>query len=216
MEELKTYIRKHVFGAETQGTLFNQYRHVNSEYDRKDANLTRQKNLMAYCDQLSDSIDVMFVGIAPGYSGCRFSGVPFASEQTLLGKKKSNFFDPSLYSQSSNGKPRTENSATKVWNSISDCVDSTVLPHIFLWNVVPYHPQGQTALSNRDPEDWETEQYAALCQGIIDILKPKQICAFGEIPHKKLKSMLKRDIQYIPHPSRASYTTLKDAYASIF
>lgn len=212
MDDLITYIEKNVFPIVTQGTLFNQYNQTNLLYDSENAQFIRRNNLKAYVSQLIYPIDVMFIGIAPGAKGCRFSGVPFTSEKVLL-TKKSNFFKTSLYSKSSRSKPYTENSSTKVWKSFSNFIPSEMLNHIFMWNVVPFHTEGATPLLNRDPSLAELQKYSKIALDIIRIVQPKKIYCFGRSPYEILSEMLGKDVTYIPHPSRASYETLKIAYS---
>lgn len=212
MDELIGYVKQNVFNVRTKGNLFNQYNQINLNYDGDNADLIRQHNLIQYIEQLSKPIKIMFIGIAPGYNGCRFSGVPFTSERILLGMKKSNFFLHQNYSQSSKEHPYTEVSATKIWTSFSRYIPQNELKHIFMWNIVPFHPYKQNKpLTNRDPEKQELEQYEKITLDIIDILQPEKICCFGNIPQDRLINSY-NNITYAKHPSRASYETLKLVY----
>lgn len=59
--------------------VFNQYSIEFSD------NKVRRNNLRLYLNQISQlRPKVLLVGEAPGYHGCRFTGVPFTSEYILL------------------------------------------------------------------------------------------------------------------------------------
>lgn len=216
MHALKEYISRRIFDRDVSHhtNLFNQYSDVNPIYDRPDAHIIRRNNLITYISQLRLPIKVMFIGIAPGYAGCRFTGIPFTSEDSLLGNGRVSFFTDD-YEQASKSSPRWEQSSTNVWKSL-ERVSTHQKRHLFMWNVVPFHPFGGTPLSNRDPIQDEVDEYSEMCRDIVNLLKPQRLAAFGRIPHKQLLKTLGTDIQYIKHPSRASYTELHAAYQTLF
>lgn len=216
MEAVINLLRNYVFKEKTVGGLFNQYNQVNLKLDQTDADIIRQRNLVEYITGLVEPIKVVFVGVAPGFRGCRFSGVPFLSEKILLGKKFRHFIGIGDYCQSSKGAKYGENSATKVWTSLSAVFTKDELKHFFFWNIVPYHPAGEVDI-NRDPLGNEIEKYCGITYEIINILKPAVIACFGELPTKKLNGEFKHNypIIAIPHPSRASYDKLQGGYREI-
>ena len=56
----------------------------------------------------------LLIGEAPGYNGCRWSGIPFVSERIL---RDNNFFGlENGYKVRNDNKPQSEASATIVWN----------------------------------------------------------------------------------------------------
>ena len=75
----------------------------------------------------------MIVGEAPGYRGCRWSGIPFTSEKIIV---TNDFFNKKYKVRIRNGKkPQSECSATRVWN----CLDSLGI-YPLMWNAFPFHP----------------------------------------------------------------------------
>lgn len=187
--------------------LFNQYNQSHPHIDKPNAHMIRRKNLLRYVRQLQQPIRNMFIGIAPGYAGCRFSGIPFTSEHKLIGNNKADFFDAG-YEISSNVALKPEMTATKLW-TILDEVDSRILSRTFMWNLIPYHPhEGDDPLTNRDPSKEEIEDFKEICQKIVEMLKPKNIITFGRTPERILTKILGREVTYVKHPSRASYSAL--------
>lgn len=95
---------------------------------------------------------LILVGEAPGYQGCRYSGVAFTSERLLLEGKIPRM--PELQGRlTDRGKPFSEPSATIVWGKLSEL---GVAGDVILWNSVQLHPHhpGQPH-TNRTPSDEE-------------------------------------------------------------
>ncbi len=63
--------------------LFNPYHDTNPDFDLPQAAAIRQANLSSFLDSLPERPPVLLVGEAPGWHGCRFSGIPFTSELQL-------------------------------------------------------------------------------------------------------------------------------------
>ncbi|MDX1616410.1 MAG: hypothetical protein R3300_19020, partial [Candidatus Promineifilaceae bacterium] len=110
---------------------FNQYAGASR------ASAQRRHNLARYLQQMQDvHPEVLLVGEAPGYRGCRLTGIPFTSERLLtegqvglLGQE--NGFRPCR----SSGRPRGEATATLVWQAIGRFQHPPLL-----WNAYPFHP----------------------------------------------------------------------------
>lgn len=214
MHELRDYIEKNVFTFKTKGNLFNQYNQYDVCFDKDKAIQIRRENLLTYLELMKNPITTMFIGIAPGYNGCRFSGIPFTSEKVLLGKKYSSIFSLKNFRKSSKGKTFTENSSTKIWNTLLKLPREDISKFLF-WNVVPFHPEGDTPLSNRDPSRWELGLFKEMTRDIIKIVNPNEIYCFGRIPHEILCKDLGLDAKYYIHPSRASYETLDKVFRGV-
>ncbi|AMO23017.1 hypothetical protein GCM10027034_45530 [Ramlibacter solisilvae] len=97
---------------------------------------------------LDGEVRLILVGEAPGYQGCRYSGVAFTSERLLLEGAIPRIPAPAGR-LSSRRLPFSEPSATTVWRAlktlgIEDCA--------ILWNAVPLHPHHPgVPWSNRRP-----------------------------------------------------------------
>ncbi len=123
--------------------LFNLYNAINPQFDLPQATAIRRANLFSFLDSLPERPPVLLLGEAPGWHGCRFSGVSFTSE--------AQFSSDSLPFQghisSHTGAPHAEASATIFWQALK-----SHHPHFFVWSSVPFHPhQPGEPLSNRTP-----------------------------------------------------------------
>lgn len=169
-------------------TVFNQY----SDKDAK--GIIRLNNLKLYLDLLRPKI--ILVGEAPGYNGCRWSGIPFTSEYIMLNRKFRIFSQSQGFQQSSTGRLKKEISATIVWDTIND-INSLPL----LWNIFPFHPHKPDDYSkNRKPTDEETEEGKEYLEHIMNIYPNAGLIAVGEVSHKRLKE-LNIDHSKVRHPS---------------
>ena len=120
----------------------------------------------------------LLVGEAPGYKGCRWSGIPFTSEKNLV---KNKFFGlQNGFKVRNVKKAQTEQTSTIVWNCLDDI---GIYP--LLWDAFPFHP-----CANRDPETEELEfgkEFLKEIMSIFDIL-PENVIAAGNYAKKSLES----------------------------
>ena len=156
-------------------TVFNQY----SDKDPK--GIIRLNNLKLYLNLLKP--EIILVGEAPSYNGCRWSGIPFTSEYIMLNRKFPLFNRSQEFQQSSTGKLKKEISATIVWGTIKD-----MNPLPLLWNIFPFHPHKPANYSkNRKPTAEETEEGKKYLEYITNIYPNASLIAVGEVAHKRLK-----------------------------
>jgi len=170
--------------------LFNPYNSVEPTMDHPTADKIRRKNLRRYVDCFDRAPKYLLVGEAPGWRGCRFSGVPFTSEAQLVCGTH-----PFSGHQSSNAaQPFDENSANYMW-----AVLAKLHPDVFLWNAVPLHPHQMGMFhKNRKPTAKERKQFEPLTDGLIAILKPQAVIAVGRVAERALQ---KHKPKYLRHPS---------------
>lgn len=94
---------------------------------------------------------VLLVGEAPGYRGCRITGIPFTS-----GRVFQNVAHPMLQDLSTKitlPSMESESTATIVWNYLAEKGKTP-----FFWNSFPFHPHRLgNAASNRAPTNTEIE-----------------------------------------------------------
>ncbi len=165
-----------------------------------DFNAVRRENLRLYLAQMLERRPkVLLVGEAPGYLGCRRTGLPFCSEYTLInppegvpllgesrGYRLSGEFD----------KIRKEPSGTIVWQTLAD---TGFFPAI--WASFPYHPhQKGKPMSNRAPRAPELAIGRGFLTTILDLFQPAEIVAVGNNADKTLAVL---DIPHVKvrHPS---------------
>lgn len=117
----------------------------------------------------------LLIGEAPGYRGCRYSGIPFTSEAQLM---RGEIPGVGAMSRLTKGPtPRGEASATVVWRTLKNLGidDQTVL-----WNAFPFHPHVEgVPLSNRAPTNKELIDAQDILAMVVDHFLPAKIIAVG-------------------------------------
>ena len=63
---------------------FNPYLDIDNEVDLANAAQIRRININNYLSSFRRQPRVLVLGEAPGWRGCRFSGIPFTSEAQLI------------------------------------------------------------------------------------------------------------------------------------
>jgi uracil-DNA glycosylase len=184
--------------------LFNPYNSVDPTLDRNNADNIRRENLRNYVNCFVHSPKFFLVGEAPGWRGCRLSGIPFTSEAQLV-----NGTVPFAGQQSSHAaQPYAENSANYFWELLA-----SLHPNFFIWNAVPLHPHKvRCSDENRKPTTKERKKFEQVTDGLIAILKPHQIIAIGRVAESALH---KHKQVYVRHPSFGGATEFRDAMQSL-
>ena len=78
IERMQNFV-EHLAEVDYLLNVFNQYSYLHEE------NSIRRRNLLLYLRQMELlNPRILLVGEAPGYQGCRLTGVPFTSEYILL------------------------------------------------------------------------------------------------------------------------------------
>ncbi|QBZ83123.1 putative uracil-DNA glycosylase [Hydrogenovibrio crunogenus] len=156
------------------------------------------ENLEAYLDSML-SIDgkrVILVGEAPGYKGCKITGIPFTSgkvfekvKHPLLLKIKEKLVLTEI---------EAENTATIVWNYLST---KTTTP--LFWNSFPFHPHPEgNENKNRAPTDDEIEYGVMFLRTLYEIFKPELVAGIGNSGLNCAKRAFPGvSVKYIRHPS---------------
>ena len=169
---------------------YNQYSPVQPE------NATRRHNLRHYLRQMQQRQPaILLVGEAPGYRGCRLTGVPFVSPAILQAGTPSGLFGLNNGWQTSSewSDIQREASATIVWETLAG-----VRPLPLLGNAFPFHPhQLSQPKSNRTPKRNELEWGRPFLHQLLQIFPIKTIVAVGnkaeqaltgwEIAHSKVR-----------------------------
>ncbi len=101
--------------------------------------VVRCENLRIYLNRMQLlNPSVMIVGEAPGYNGCRLTGIPFTSEYILKNQVVPGIFEPEYgYKFQTGTKHQKERSATIVWNALSELHKHCPMP--LIWNIFPFH-----------------------------------------------------------------------------
>lgn len=169
------------------GTVFNPYR-----------SQALANNLRHYLEVMFNlpGERILLVGEAPGYRGCRITGIPFSS-----GKLFETEQHPVLRIIQSNltlNKIEAENTASMVWRYLAD---KAVTP--LFWNAFPYHPhpKGQPD-KNRAPTKVEIKQGKRYLKALADLYQPSLIAGIGRAGTDcSQQAFPEQPITYIRHPS---------------
>lgn len=109
------------------------------------------------------NVRLVLVGEAPGWVGCRSSGIPFTSEALLMAGAIPHV--PQTGRLSLQPKPLAERSAQVVWDTL---YRARAAESVVLWNSFSIHPhQAGKPLTNRTPK---TSEMAA-GRSVIDLLR---------------------------------------------
>ncbi len=165
------------------GDAHNEYAPGDPNSDIRRANLQRYFRLMAARRPRS-----LLVLEAPGYRGCRLTGVPVTSRKILLeGLPALGIFgvEDGFQDVSDSGFERVygEQSATIVWGALTEL---GALPMI--WNTFPFHPhQAGRPLSNRKPRAAEIAIGVGFLRRILQLWRFEQVIAVGNVAYDTLQ-----------------------------
>ena len=182
--------------AELPDDAFNQYAPDDSNNAIRRANL--QLYLLAMSARQARSLLVME---APGYRGCRLTGVPVTSRKVLLeGLPALSLFgrEAGFRDVADAGFERIygEQSATIVWSTLASL---GALP--LIWNTFPFHPQrAGRPDSNRRPRALEIALGAGFLRQILTIWDFEQVIAVGNVAYETLRD-LNLDCHKVRHPA---------------
>lgn len=162
----------------------------------KDEQLLR--NLRCYLEYMYHlgSNPIMLVGEAPGYRGCRLTGLPFSSCDLVLHSDHQLYRD--LRDKLIVEDDTSEVSAQIIWNYFKD---KHITP--LFWNAFPFHPYVKYKLhTNRAPSVKEIQEGSWYLKELIELFKPKMIVAVGRKGELALQGLeLPMEIEYVRHPS---------------
>ncbi|GAB5494185.1 MAG: uracil-DNA glycosylase [Phototrophicaceae bacterium] len=159
---------------------------VYNQYAPDDANnAIRRDNFKRYLNLiLAQKPKHLMVMEAPGYRGCRLTGIPVTSYKIMLeGLDNLEIFGEEKGYHASNDEGFEniygEQSATIVWTTLNDL---QITP--LIWNTFPFHPHKlKQARTNRKPRVAETKLGLSYLHPIIEFFKPEVIIAVGNVAH---------------------------------
>jgi hypothetical protein len=162
-------------------SLANPYATEDPQHDLAGGAGIRCRNLETYLRTLRAGVPTLLIlGEAAGYQGCRFSGIAFTSEHTLLNHS---FFLNKGYRRSGlRERPWREPSGSIVWETAEKAGTIPVL-----WNILPFHPHTpEHAISNRTPVKAEREIGLPYLLALRDIFPEARIVTAGRIASEAL------------------------------
>lgn len=185
----------HLWSTNVNGNLFDPWRQANSDDLDEGSIAQRRFALAAHLSAPAPSL--LLVGEAPGYRGCRVSGVPFTSEGLI-----DDGAIPRLTSMKRFSKRHTpwrEASATHVWRALRK---HGLEKAAILWNSVPWHPHPfGLPEKNRSPSSEEQIVGHKFLQLLLDALPGSiQIVAIGRVSQRAL-TQVGVDCHHVWHPA---------------
>lgn len=176
------------------GNLYNPYGYACAP------NSVRRANLRLYLRQMvRKRPSVLLVGEAPGYRGCRLTGVPFTSEHLLLqGIAGMGLLGAARgYGKTAETqRPTREATATIAWGTFAACRQTPLL-----WNALPFHPhRAGEPFSNRTPAQREVACGEPFVRALLQIFAIREVVAVGNKAETALRAW---DIAHhkVRHPS---------------
>lgn len=167
-------------------------------------------NLEKYLDMMKHhSPRLLLVGEAPGYRGCRLTGIPFTSPQVLATQRcfgAANGFQGSPNSASM----QREASATIVWQTMAELNIMALL-----WNVFPFHPQrpGEPA-GNRPPSAAEVRAGEPFTRDLLAAFAVVTVVAVGKKAEAAL-ALWGIDAVSVRHPAHGGSAQFRRQMAEI-
>lgn len=180
--------------------LFNPWRDLcpdDEEWNGPEAKLER---LAAH---LNCNPEFILCGEAPGYLGCRHSGVAFTSERLLLSGSMPRIQQPQQR-LTSRRLPFSEPSATIVWKTLyrlglAECT--------ILWNALQMHPHNPGARqTNRTPTTTELALGEPALRILIESFPAAKIVAVGKKAEGLLRAMHIEPAASVRHPANGGAT----------
>jgi uracil-DNA glycosylase len=137
------------------------------------------------------------IGEAPGYKGCRLTGIPFTSGSVI--RRSNHEVFEKIGRKLSLPQLDTEATASVFWEFFG--IDR---PIPILWNAFPFHPHlSDEPDSNRKPTRSEIEEGKRYLLMVHSLFHPKTLCSLGRVGQAILREVFPKDeVIYIRHPAR--------------
>lgn len=128
----------------------------------------------------------ILIGEAPGYQGCRYTGVAFTSERLVLEGAIPRLGQPGAR-LSDRGRPFSEPSATIVWKALYAL---GMAQHTVMWNALQLHPMGRRGpWSNGTPTEADCEAGMPAVRALLQAFPSANVIAVG----RKAERLLQRN-----------------------
>ena len=190
--------------------------HVYNPYSpEQPLNTNRRHNLTRYLHQMQPRHPhTLLIAEAPGYRGCRLTGIPFSSPHIL----EQGLDDVDLYGTQRGYRPiaewphiQREASATIVWETLRQYKK---LP--LLWNAFPFHPHhpGQPQ-SNRPPKTSELALGQPFVEALLTLFPIRTVIAVGNKAETALSQWGLDFLVKVRHPSQGGKRQFQAGLAAI-
>lgn len=180
--------------------LFNPWRDICPDDEPCNGPEAKLERLAAH---LACHPEFILCGEAPGFSGCRHSGVAFTSERLLMDGAIPRVPQPQRR-LTSRRLPFSEPSATIVWKTLYrlGIAEGTVL-----WNALQMHPHKPgERLSNRTPTPAEIALGEPALRILLDAFPSAKVVAVGRKAEGLLRGMCVVPVAAVRHPANGGAT----------
>jgi uracil-DNA glycosylase len=176
--------------------IHNPWRDLCTTELRPDGCMLRQERLRRHLNAPNPRL--LIIGEAPGYQGCRYSGLAFSSERLLVEKAipRMNGLDGERITN--RGKPWSEPSATIVWGAL---YEHGLAMDTVMFNAVPWHPEGARGIhSNRTPSTDEKTEGLKYVPMLLKIFPGIKVAALGNTSSDMLTELCVEHVK-LRHPA---------------
>lgn len=172
---------------------------------------TPQAKLIRLAQHLDCDAKVIICGEAPGYQGCRHSGVAFTSERLLLEGQIPRVTAPAER-LTTRKLPWSEPSATIVWGALEKL---GIAEHTILWNALQMHPHKKgLPHTNRAPTPSELMEGAAGLRMLVRAFPNAKVLAIGQKAMTLMGKMGVTPDAQIRHPANGGATQFREGVAA--
>jgi uracil-DNA glycosylase len=168
----------------------------------------RRQNLADYLRLMARrEPTLLLVGEAPGYRGCRLTGIPFTSPQILASGQLALPYRPTP----DGFEGQKEATATAVWRTIAPLPNPPLL-----WNALPFHPhEGERPFSNRTPKREEVELGRPFLDHLLALFPIQTIIAVGKQADQALERWGYAHVT-VRHPAHGGQRAFQAGLAQFF
>lgn len=161
-----------------------------------DAYLKRQVRLFEHFDCPSPRL--LLIGEAPGFWGCRYSGIAFTGEDHIIAGNVPRITHPIGERITLDKNPMSEASANCVWETI---IDLGIQEHVVMFNAVPWHPhESGDFIKNRTPSFSERKMGQKFLRDFLSYFNGLPVIALGRTAEMSLRKYPTKPF-YVRHPS---------------
>jgi hypothetical protein len=182
------------------GATFNQYAESGGDDAGPRAPLIRRENLRRHLHAHAGA-PVVAVAEAAGWRGARYSGLVLLCERQLAP-------DGPYLRSSRHPRGWSEPSATIVQSALAA---GGWTGSVLLWNLVPTHPAGAVAHSNRSPSRAELDAGAGLLARLLEAVRPRHVVAIGRLAAAALGDGVPR----VRHPANGGATACREGLGAL-
>jgi uracil-DNA glycosylase len=188
--------------------VFNPWRDVDPldavDFAPADRVIRLQRHLA--CDPL-----LILIGEAPGYLGCKFSGIPFTNEKLLTMGAIPRIAATGRITK--RALPFCEPSATIMWGALRDAV---LADRVVMWNAFAFHPHKEgNLLSNRAPTRSELGQGLPILRGFLKFYPGVPIVPVGKVAERTLASLGVATLPALRHPAMGGANQFRSGIAEL-